>query len=111
MALKNCVKLPSPDAEPDAPGDENPLALGAADGSGVGMGVSCGGRAGGTYDGGTPETKIFVNSPEGESADGGAGVLTPWVGISDGACLAGAGAEGRGPSELNIEVNSPGPDP
>ena len=109
--LKNCVKLPSPDAEPDTPGDENPLELEGADGGGVGITVSCEGRTGGAYDGGTPETKIFVNSPEGESGGGGAGLRTTCVGTCGGACLAGGGAEGRGPNELNSDVNSPGPDP
>lgn len=30
--LKNCVKLPSPDAESDNPGDENPFPLGGFEG-------------------------------------------------------------------------------
>ena len=61
--LKNWVKLPSTDAEPETPGVEKPFEPDGPDDGGAGRGVSSNGRAGGAYAGVTPETKIFVNSP------------------------------------------------
>jgi hypothetical protein len=76
--LKNWVKPPSPDAEPETPGVENPFEPdGPADG-GVGRGDSSDGRTGGVYAGVTPDTKIFVNSPCPWSA-GACGPFTTWV--------------------------------
>jgi hypothetical protein len=81
--LKSCVKLPSPDAEPETPGEENPF---ACDTLGAGMGfvsssLTRGGAAGGGF---TPPTKILVNSPGPRlpwSAGAWAGVLTGAVGV------------------------------
>jgi len=60
---KICVKLPSADAEPEAPGEENPLAGEELGEGGPGRGVSAEGREGGVYAGETPGTKMRVNSP------------------------------------------------
>jgi hypothetical protein len=85
-ALKNCVKLPSADADPDAPGEENPfardgLAAGLA-GAGIARVASSIGRAGGVGDGAAPATKIRVNSPGSSFEDGGDTDLTTPVGLS-----------------------------
>jgi hypothetical protein len=65
--LKNCVKLPSPEAEPEIPGVENPFIL-----DGLAAGASIGGLAGcsvrgagmdGVEAGVVALTKMRVNSP------------------------------------------------
>jgi hypothetical protein len=62
-ALKNCVKLPSADAEPETPGEEKPF---KRDGLAAG-GVNCGGStkvfAEWSGVGIDPVTKTRVNSP------------------------------------------------
>jgi hypothetical protein len=45
--LKNCVKPPSPEAEPETPGVEKPLEPDGPEDGGAGRGVSSDGRAGG----------------------------------------------------------------
>jgi hypothetical protein len=84
--LKICVKLPSPEADPETPGDENPFARDEfkADGAAgrdassefLGEALDCGCA---------PPTKIRVNSPELPAA----GSLGEWVDTG------GVGAEGR----------------
>ena len=106
--LKNCVKLPSADAEPETPGVENPFEPDGPEDGGAGRGVSSAGRAGGVYAGVTPETKIFVNSPCPGLEGAGGGPFTTWVATWGGACLGAGGTAGRGFIELNICVNSPG---
>ena len=109
--LKNCVKPPSAEAEPETPGVEKPLDPDGPEDGGAGRGVSSDGRAGGVYAGVTPETKIFVNSPCAALDGDGGGPFTTWVATWGGACLWGGVAAGRGFMELNICVNSPGADP
>lgn len=106
--LKIWVKPPSAEADPDAPGEENPFAREGPGEGGVGPGVSSEDRDG--VDGRAfSETKMRVNSP------------APWSGACRGpgntcvvtcgeAPLAGA-AGGPGFSELNSFVNSPCPAP
>ncbi len=108
--LKNCVKLPSADAEPETPGVEKPLDPDGPEDGGAGRGVSSDGRAGGVYAGVTPETNILVNSPCPWLEGDGGGPFTTWVAACGGVCFAG-GAAGRGFIELNICVNSPGAAP
>ena len=45
--LKNCVKPPSPEAEPETPGVEKPLEPDGPEDGATGRGVSSDGRAGG----------------------------------------------------------------
>jgi hypothetical protein len=85
--LKTCVKLPSPEADPEVPGDENPFAregfkaggVAGRDASSVFLGEALDG-------GGAPPTKIRVNSPELRSV-----ACSPCVWVGTG----GVGAEGR----------------
>jgi hypothetical protein len=115
-ALKNCVKLPSPDADPETPGEENPLPR-AGEPIGMVRGASSPLLLGGAADGVFPATKIRVNSPGAGSAGGGTGVLfTDAAGEGAGGGVgtartgAGAGAPGvRCSTALNIWVNAPGP--
>jgi len=67
VALKNCVKLPSPEAEPEIPGVENPfirdgLAAGVSIGPLAGVSVRGAGVGGGEA-GAVALTKMRVNSP------------------------------------------------
>ena len=107
--LKSCVRPPSADTESDTPCEEKPLAREGPD-EVTGRGVSSDGREGGMFPGVTPGTKIRVNSPC-VASDGGGGPFTTCVDTCGNGSLAGVAAAGRGPMELNICVNSPGPDP
>jgi hypothetical protein len=106
-ALKYCVKLPSPDAESDDPGDEKPFARPAPGGAeGVGRGGSS------TFAGGAeaiallPLTKMRVNSPGAGWLDG-AGADAPGGGAWRSG-VAGALSAGRDPRVCRNWVNSPG---
>jgi hypothetical protein len=68
--LNSCVKLPSPDAEPETPGAEKPFER-EAPGMAVGFVISSLTRveAGGVV----PPTKILVNSPGAPACSVGAG--------------------------------------
>jgi hypothetical protein len=85
--LKNCVKLPSPEAESDIPGDENPFIF-------AGAGAAACGEAG-----------VGSNTVLAEySGDG-----LQEAGLA-GAGLAGAGLAGAGGTDplTKMRVNSPG---
>ena len=91
MALKNCVKLPSADAESDAPGVEKPF---IRDGLAAGGGVSIAVLAGGSAAGAAAFTKIRVNSPGPGLAPGGGFCGATGAEEAGVACKARAGAGG-----------------
>jgi hypothetical protein len=102
LLWKNCVKLPSADAESEIPGDEKPFPRDgtAAGGAGrTGLSPLLDGALLAAFE---PETKIRVNSPGAWSGCAGEGALTTAVGLSTDALgsLGGAGFW-RGPGELN----------
>jgi len=88
VVLKNCVKLPSADAESEMPGVENPFIFGGAvTGGGTGT-DSITVRAGCSFGVAAPLTKIRVNSP------GPGPELGPELGAGAGGCDGiGAGEE------------------
>jgi hypothetical protein len=88
--LKICVKLPSPEADPETPGDENPRA-GAAGAGLAKSSLTRGGATGlvksslarGVCAGAwlPPPTKTLVNSPAPELVCGGAGAGSTGTGV------------------------------
>jgi hypothetical protein len=109
-ALKNCVKLPSADAESETPGAEKPLARDGLATGGVARLTSSAGFAGGGGSGVDPATKMRVNSPGSLSNGRFAGPPDSMGRLSAGtSCARFDGfTSRRGSSFWNIRVNSPG---